>query len=151
MRKILLLLTISLFIGCNLNSSQPSKVEVDTNVASIAQSMKDVKKEDCLIMYKQFSGLSEYLKNAGKNVDSTPKVWALISGFQSQYNWKRETYKEYTDSVEKFLLDKEYKKPKKLVSLVSDKNTEIEKSQVIKDMQILADAARLALESKNDK
>lgn len=167
MLKNILILMLFFFIGCNLNSSETSVVQVDPQVKIIAESMKTVKKEDCLIMYKQFSGLSEYLKNSGKNIDTTPKVWALISGFQTQYGWQRETYKEYTDSVEKYLAEKKYQIPRKILSdddpsanemvnypisaevVIEVKN--LTRSELISDMQVLADSAKLALQNMESK
>lgn len=127
-------------------------VELSKDAKDIAASMKMVDADKCALMYKQFAGLSDYMKNAGQKVDSTPKLFKMIDTFQTDYSYTKEGNKEYTDAVEKFLKDKGYMTPKKIVDVVKPEATnEVLRDQVVADMKTLADAAKAALESKNAK
>lgn len=133
-------LCILIFLAGCVNT--PTVIQsVSPDVQSISQSMSKMDKRDIEIVYKQFSGLAQYLEyTSAKKVDSTPKLFKVINDFQNDYGYTKGKYVEYTDSVEKFLLKNEYKLPKKIDSTNLNK--------VITDMKVLADAAKLAMKDK---
>lgn len=146
MYRILCISVLCFSIGCIPTNNNLPSAELSTQAKVVSESMSDVSKDDCEIMFKQFTGLAEYLTHSGKNITTTPQVFELIKKFQTDYGWSREKYTKYTDAVEKYLTDKNYKLPKKLVDSVSDDKVEILRSQVILDIKELGTAAKLALE-----
>lgn len=158
------LFLLAMISGCAQVTQR--SVEVSKDAIDIAVAMKDVDADKCTIMYKQFAGLSGYMKSAGKSVDTTEKLFKLISAFQKDYQYNG-TSKDYTDAVEAFLMKQEYKYPMKIVDKVSDpvvvqvvelkdgtKSTvpaEVARDKIVSDMRILADAARIAIGKKNAK
>ena len=139
-----------LFCGCALPTIEigPTQVKnvvvVDANVKVIADSMKDVSKEDAIVMRKLFVGIEQYLP-VGKKLDTTLKVFTLIKTVQEDYGYSKGKYVVYTDAVEKYLKDKGYAKPKKIVE-GSPQENEIARETVVDDLKVLADAARSHLE-----
>ena len=141
-----------LLIICGCDKVSITKpVELTKEVKEISSAMQHVDSDKCALMYKQFAGLSEYMKHSGKKVDTTPKVFKLIDGFQTDYSYTREGNKEYTDAVETFLKSRGYLKPKKVVDSVIDTEKEVARDTVVADMKMLAEAAKVALENKSVK
>ena len=143
----LLLLCGCSFPTIDITPSPQTKVVVDDSaVKLIADSMKDVSKEDAIVMRKLFVGIEQYLP-VGKKLDTTLKVFTLIKTVQEDYGYSKGKYVVYTDAVEKYLKDKGYAKPKKIVD-GDPKENEVARSVVVADLKVLADAARSHLESK---
>lgn len=143
--------------GCNLkvnNTDNKTIVnkEVSVESSNISKSMSGISEENCKLMYKQFMGLSLYLKNSNSRLSTTNDILKTISEFQKDYGYTISN-SEYTDAVELYLIKKGYPKegssPKKIVEIVSDTSTEKSKSEVISDMEELAIAAKLAIKAKN--
>lgn len=128
----------------------------------IFNSMKDVDEATCILAYKQFNGLADYLQ-ATKKIDSVLKLMKVIEDFQKDYGYTREKYVAYTDAVEAFLKKGGYGYPMKIVDspdsshviVIDNKGTtvpgEIARDKVISDMRVLANAAKLAIEQKHAK
>lgn len=138
-------LAISSFVGvgCNVklgDTKTNDKVE-KLEYASIVESMKDMSKEDSVVIYKICSGISQYIKMS-KSIDSTPKMFGLIDKCKLEYSYTSEKYKLYSDAVESYLRERGYENPKTIVDSVSDVTKEIAREQVSKDMQNLASAAK---------
>ena len=71
--------------------------------------------EDKVLIYKLFSGASEYLKNA-KKLENTSQFDPILGRVQSSYGWAREKYPDFTDAVSEFLIESGYDEPRKLDS-----------------------------------
>lgn len=139
------------FSDIKCNTEQPLAIKavtaVDPNIQLIVDSMTDVSKEDADKLYKIFSGIHLYVGQTEK-IDSTLKCFTIINAMENDFQYKKETYKAYTDAVEKFLTDKGYKKAKKIVETVSDDTKEIARSVVISDLNIISEAARIKRDGK---
>lgn len=141
------------FVGCDfVKVKDPvaavEKVEYSQEAKEVAESMKDMSDEHKKLMYMQFGGLSEYLSKTNK-IEKTADLLKVIQSFQTDYGYTKGQYSSYTDAVEKFLTNKGYKTPKSIVqNPTSDK--EISRSQVIKDIRELGDAAKLAMETNKN-
>lgn len=145
-------------IGCTPNIKWETSIDTNRVVATtedynkdVAASMNDMSKEDVTLVYKQFSGLSNYMSNAGKKVDSTLKLFSLIDGFQEDYNYVRGKNVAFADALEKYLKEKGYEDPKNIVlkANLKDETKEIAREKIISDMQNLANAAKVSLELRN--
>ena len=145
-------------IGCTPNikwdtSTATNKIVVATEDYNkyVVASMADMSKEDVTLVYKQFSGLSNYMVNAGKKVDNTLKLFSLIDGFQEDYNYVRGKNIAFADALEKYLKEKGYEDAKNIVFKIDlkDETKEIAREKIISDMQNLANAAKVSLELRN--
>jgi hypothetical protein len=119
---------------------------VDSSVQTIVDSMKDVSKEDAETCYKVFSGLALYLEQT-KKVQTTLEAFTLVQTLQTDFGYTREKYKPYTDAVEKFLIDKGYKKVKKITD-ASASETEVVRSTIVADIRVIAEAAKVVMNGK---
>lgn len=118
--RVLLLLTLLAFIGCE----RPSKVETpveDTKVV-LTNSLKDVVKEfkamskedqDCL--YKQWAGAASFIKSS-KSLDSTKDFDPILGKVQADYGWDREKYPKLTDAISVYLKEQGFQEPRELKS-----------------------------------
>lgn len=150
MRKsITFLLSLGLLIGCVNKPLVNQDAPKDTVV--ITESMTDVSISDSEVLYKIFSGLSYFMKNAGKSIDTTPKLFKLIEDVQKEYDYKREKYVKFSYSVAKYLETNGYKQPKNIIDIVTDDKKEIAREKVVTDMQSLADAIKRHMDKKNVK
>lgn len=138
--------------GCK-QATTDKPVELSKDAKDISITMKSMDADKCAIAYKQFAGLSEYMKNAGKDVDTTPKMFMLIERFQTDYSYVRDSAdaKDYIDAVEAYLKVKGYEDPRQIVDTVTDDKAQVSRKSIIADMKVLADAAKVALEAKNAK
>ena len=133
--------------GCDLkvsNNNAVKAVPASPEATVIADSMTDVSKEDAVIIYKQFAGLTSYLGST-KKISSTSELVAVIGRFQSDYGYTREKYRKFTDAVEVFLVKQGYKTPKSIVEN-SNGDKEVSRSKVIEDMKVIADGSKIAVE-----
>jgi len=157
MRKLLLTcpIIIVLLMGCNVkpsehNNKQPAVVKavkkVDKDVQSIVDAMNDVSKSDTELMYMQFGGLALYLQNTDK-ITTVKELNQIFARFQTDYGYKREKYKDYSDAVQGFFEGRGYKKFETITS-GKTRGSAISRDQVISDLQVLADAAKASLEKK---
>lgn len=151
----LLLISLAVFtIGCDnikLDLSEKPKEEVKSvyseDAKRIAATMAEVTEEDKKILYKQFSGMEQYLTNCKKpDLNSTLKIEVIIKKYHEDYEFKTNKYKSYDEEFKKFML--KYKTAKAIVDVVTDSNKEVSKNEIIADMKTLADAAKLSLETK---
>lgn len=114
---------------------------------TIVDSMKSVSKDDAGKIYTIFSGLSLYIEQT-KKIDSTLKMFQLVSEMELDFNYQKGVYKDFTDAVEKFLVDKNYKKAKNIVDIVNDNTKEITRSDVVNDLRTIANAAKVVRDGK---
>ena len=68
---------------------------------------------DRVLIYKLFSGASEYLKHS-KHLDNTSQFDPILGRVQSSYGWAREKYPEFTTAVSEYLVEAGYDEPRKL-------------------------------------
>lgn len=163
-------------IGCDANHHFNFEVKFTPNTAKqvvvikdagvddttlLCNSMKDVDEATCVLAYKQFNGLADYLQ-ATKKVDNVLKIMRMVEDFQKDYGYTREKFVAYTNAVESFLKKSGYSYPMKIVDTpdvthvitIDGGSTvpgEIARDKVISDMRILANAAKLAIEQKHAK
>ncbi len=143
--------------GCGLNInmkytpvSTSTVYVVPEDTKAVYDGMSKMPDDVLIIVYKQFSGMSEYLKNAGQKVDNTVKVFKMIEEFQVDYTYPRGEYVDFRAAIKTYL--KKYEDPKVMVKKVDlkDETKEIAREYVISDMQNLANAAKLNLESRKN-
>lgn len=94
----------------------PSLNVVVEQARPLVQSEKDY-------AFKQFSGLSEYIKNS--NIPDSTKIDKLLDRMQGDYGWTREKHPEFTDAVSNYLKEKGYSKAVKFDSSESRINTSL--------------------------
>lgn len=151
-----ILIITSLCSGCDSIKIKQDTQQVvaitsySEDAKTIADSMKNISKDDAELMYMQFSGLAQYMSHT-KKIKTTAELNKIFGSFQQDYGYSREKYKAYSDAVEAFFLKNGYQETKNIVDNVADSTKEISRSQVIEDMKILGDAAKLALENINAK
>lgn len=129
--------------GCGLykfkdtTSSSKDKVEIVVSdvEGKIIDSLKDASKEDCILIYKIFSGCASYVEKSTK-LSTTLEVFKLIGTVEKDYGWNNEKYKDLTDVIEKDLTEKGFQKPQELTSEV--------KNNVIKTLKGYSEAVRKA-------
>jgi hypothetical protein len=141
--------------GCIKIKSTPVPVvavQGTSEAQTIANAMKDVSQEDCILMYKQFSGLVAYLENTQK-IDNTIKMERVLDTFKTDYSYTKKKYADYDAAVKAFLEPRGYKQAKKIVDTVEDgqESKQISRSTVINDIKVLAEAAKIASGAKNAK
>lgn len=155
MKTRLLLSTLLLSsVGCVQAPQETWQPINPTDSRVLADALNDVPRDDLEILYKQYSGISSYVKNSRKSFDSTLMVEKTISRFQSDYSYTPGRYPKFSEAFEKYMESKGYATgdtSKLIVEQVSDPDKEIAKSKVIEDMQTVADGIRLAIENKNAK
>lgn len=139
MNKLLYIIPF-VIIGCT-EQITPTANQVDPQIQAIVVSMADVSKEDAEKLYMVFGGLGLYIQQTEK-VDTTLKVVSLVKSLEADFKYIA-SHKEYTDAVEKFLTDKNYKKVKKIVSVVNDDTKEFSRTQVVADVIVIAQAAKI--------
>lgn len=143
-----LILTSCDFIKVKDNSVITPNHPISIDTKLIADSMGDVSKDDAKFLYMQFAGIANFMTHTDK-ISDTAALIKLIDDVQSNYRYTKEKYKNYTDTVETFLLKRGYKDIKNIVPIVNDNTKEIQRLQVINDIQILADAAKIAMEKSD--
>lgn len=152
-RTLLQILLLS-SVGC-VQAPEETWVPVNpTDSRVLAESLQDVDVRDLEVLYKQYSGLSSYMRNANKSIDSTLSLEKTISRFQSDYSYTPGRYPRFSEAFEKYMSSRGYNTgdtSKSIVDRVSDPEKEIAKTKVIEDMQTVADGIRLAIENKNAK
>lgn len=119
---------------------------VNNEVKDFKNAMSNLSKEEATILYKQYSGLAEFLENTDK-LNNTLEVESVVDGFQTTYKYKI-TDKKYLDFAEAWFANRGWS-TKVIVDTVEDEKKEISRSQVITDLRILAEAAKLHLEEKD--
>jgi hypothetical protein len=135
--------------------------DTSDDVTVLLNSMKNVDEATCILAYKQFNGLADYIQ-ATKKVDNVLKLMKMIEDFQKDYGYTREKFVTYTDAVEAFLKKGGYGYPMKIVDNPDPTHTisieggstvpgEIARDKVISDMRVLANAAKLSIEQKHAK
>lgn len=154
MRIAIIVLSLCLLSGCKIKEDLPvitpgpsasSAPAVDRDVQAIADSMSEVTKKDAELMYIQFSGLVAYLGRTEK-ITTMKQFNGLFERFQTDYGYTREKYPEYSDAVEKFLIKRGYEKYQTITE-GRTKGTALSRQQLIADMQVLADAAKMTLDN----
>lgn len=156
-------------LGCN-PVLEPITVS-SSDVKAIAASMEDVSKEDAEVIYKQFAGIAAYVKHCKKTVKTTAQLEQIISKFHNDYSYEPGQYEEFDAAFKKFMKARGYDKEKFIVERLTKLNSpeegkqsnpyeidgkivlleeevEITRSQLIDDMQTIADGAKLALSKK---
>jgi hypothetical protein len=150
MRKLLLFFPL-IFIGCdyiNVEVKLPKKPQIEEVtkvevVPEIVEEFKSTDKSDLEILYKQYSGVAEYLTNAGREIDSTAKLLKVRQQFLSDYSYKSKGYK----SVGNFLTKQGHDENKQIV-LGTPGEKEISREQIIEDYRRVAESIRLASSNK---
>lgn len=94
-------------ISTSVNSKELQKVKDEFN--------KIESESDKLLIYKLFSGASEYLSVA-KSLESTSQFDPIIGKVQTSYGWNREKYPDFTTAVSDYLVSVKYDEPKPLSS-----------------------------------
>lgn len=152
----LLLSSILLFSGCEqkntpVDSWQP-KNPTDSRVLS--EAMSEVPTEKLRIIYVQYSGIVEYMRNANNSFKDTLAVEEAIQRFHSDYGYTSSEFPTLSEKFEEFLTSKGLlngEDSKEIVTNVSDPNTQISRAKLIEIMETVSDAARLTMDSKNAK
>lgn len=145
MKKIFYLVPFILIFGCGQVSVSTTVENVDPQVTVIATSMKDVSVADADKIYKIFSGLALYIEQTQK-IDTTTKVNRLVLEMEKDFGYDKGTYKDFSDAVKKFLTDNEgaTNNVKKLVDTVIDGTKERSRSEVVKELRVIAQSAFIA-------
>lgn len=94
-------------VSQSANSKELQKVQTEYN--------KIESESDKILIYKLFSGASEYLSVA-KSLESTSQFDPIIGKVQTSYGWNREKYPDFTTAVSDYLVSVKYDEPKPLSS-----------------------------------
>lgn len=113
----------------------------------IASAMSELSDTDVTVLYKQYIGVCEFMKNTNY-IKSTQKLDEVFGTFPGIYNFSTDN-KKWLDFIEKWFDSRNYSTNKLVVESVSDEKKEISKKQVIADFQILAEGAKLRLDQIN--
>ena len=136
-----------LFSGCADITKQVNTVIVqsvnDKEAKDIANAMSELSDADVKILYKQYTGIAEFVDNTNY-VKNTKTIDNIIGVFPGIYNFSTSNEK-WLNFIEKWLDSRNYSN-KTIVESVSDETKEISKKQVIADFRILAEGAKLRLE-----
>lgn len=134
--------------GCNIqNTPKTEVVAIDPIVQTIADSMSEVSKEDAALMYKQFAGLSQYMQHT-KKITTIKEFNGLFIRFETDYGYTAGKYPSYTKAVKEFLTTQGYTTSNLIVDSDTTADKQLSRTQVIKDMQTIADAAKVVMEKK---
>ena len=134
-RLFLSLVLITGLAGCNLDLKiEPTSKPINPESQKIADSMSTWSKEEKEIVYKQYTGLAELVKNTN-SIKSTVEVEKLFRSFNEIYN-----YKPKSQVITDYLVSKKYEDP---VLLEGEK-----RAKFIEDILVIADGAKIALEKK---
>lgn len=137
--------------GCKIpDNDDEEKVDKNKVAQDIARAMKSMSREDMEIAYKQFKGLADYMEHTEK-VTTTEELNGVVTRFQEDYGYTREKYRTYSDKVERFLKDEGYGDATNIVTSKKRGSKDLLRSDVIDDMNTLAEAAKIALETKSKK
>lgn len=140
-----------LFSGCSDIQSTMNKIVVKSvqnkEAEDIASAMSELSDSDVTILYKQYIGVAEFMKNTDY-VKSTQKLDEVFGTFPGIYKFSTDN-KKWLDFIEKWFDSHNYSTNKLVVESVSDETKEISKKQVIADFQILAEGAKLRLDQIN--
>lgn len=165
MKKITLIVAGLVFLpGCLLNNIDTSKIKlpnltnsaVENKVADprgvipkLVTSLKDAPKEDCVTLYKLYSGVAMYIEKSS-GVSTTTQVVALASDVAKDYGWVAGKYPDFKAIVKADLESqtfddkgevKNLSKPVELTNLAA-------KSILIESYKVYAEAAKVAAEGK---
>lgn len=146
MKQLAILLLSLALVGCDIKmkDSVPdsnSQVVVTSEIKELSESMKTASEDVLLMWYKQFSGLADYMENAGSQIDNTAEMFRIFDRFKSDYGIDSSKYPKAKEALDTFFINKSYKVVKKI--------TETNRSEIIADVRAAAEAMRLALEQKN--
>lgn len=137
--------------GCKLSDNdEDDKVDKDKVAQDIAKAMKSMSREDVEIAYKQFKGLADYMEHTSK-ITTTAELNGVVARFQEDYGYTREKYKTYSNKIENFFNDAGYKDATNIVPSKKKGSTDLLRADVIDNMNTLAEAAKIALETKTKK
>ena len=152
MRKFLLTsLLLSFLTGCiyptdfdsvKVNLGRPagaSSVSQDELSTKVRDSLRLATKDDAVALYTQTKGLVEYVKVTTK-VKSTGELFQVLGKVQEDLQWKRETCKGFTDTIETELKAAGFEENKKLDDSV--------RTQLVTFFDEVANGCKLAYESK---
>lgn len=102
----------------SITESQQTISQSDTTdeLQKVKQEYNKIESEsDRLLIYKLFSGASEYLSVA-KSLESTNQFDPILGKVQTSYGWNREKYPDFTTAVSDYLVSVKYDEPKPLSS-----------------------------------
>lgn len=111
-------------------------------IPKIKQSLSSATKEDCIFLYKVYSGASEYVKNASglKNTSDVFPPTGIMKSVAADYQWVSGKEKAFTDAVEADYISKDLKKPQELTATLREK--------LVSSFALYAEGCRQAAESK---
>jgi len=139
-----------LFSGCaditNKANMVINQAVSNREAQDVANAMSELSDKDVTILYKQYSGISEFLENTNY-INNTTSIDNTVNKFIEIYNLDIKNNK-WELFINNFLTSKHYDDAKKIVENVSDETKEISKRQIIADFRILAEGAKLRLEQK---
>lgn len=157
MKYIVALSFILAISGCDLNmqkNAESVSVSSSQEAVALSEPMKAMSKEDCLLQYKQYSGLTEYMANNGKSINNTIKLINIIYKFESDYGVDKNKYPEAKIAINDYMRSKQFNVPRTIVETdaeVTDKNKFVTRKEIVDSLRTAADAMKIALDSKNGK
>lgn len=86
--------------------------ELDSYQRDVQKAFKEIPKEDQETIYKLFAGSAEYLKTA--KLTNSANFDPILGVVQTSYNWDRQKYPAFSQSVANLLEDRGYKDPRDL-------------------------------------
>lgn len=118
--RVLLLLTVLMFIGCerpsvdtSVDKSEDSKLVLTNTLKEVVKEFNKMSKEDQNVLYKQWAGAASFIKSS-KSLESTKDFDPLLGKVQADYGWDREKYPELTDAISEYLKEQGYEEPREL-------------------------------------
>jgi hypothetical protein len=115
---------------------ETAEKKVDDN---IVKELSQADKKDVEFLYKQYVGLSEYLKNSGSGLNTTADLQNVISEFQKSYEYSPKGFASITSFLSLQIGDK----PKQIGTFTDD--VTIDKNQLIDVLRTVANSAEKSL------
>ena len=107
-------------VDTSVDNGEPDSEE-EIKEKTVAKLLNNVHEEfvniqdegDRALIYKLFSGSSEYLKHS-VSLSDTSQFDSILGRVQTSYGWNRESYPEFTQAVSDYLAAAGYDTPRKL-------------------------------------
>lgn len=152
--KNLLLLSAIILSGCSLyqtekvvDNTDEVVVVVNKDLASkIKLSLKEAPKEDCIKVYKFFSGLSLYVQHVQDDNLMTDEILnKTLLKAQTDYGWNRDTYPKLSEAISEDLIAKKLDDPHKLGDIIEQEKI---RDILVKALDEYSLAVKTVVESK---
>lgn len=112
----LLLVSVGCGIYPNIDSCKipVGAVSPQSELSSKVQSaLNSADKNDCILIYSQLKGMSEYIKITSRT-KTTGELFSLLTKVQEDLGWTREKYIKFTDLIESELKARGFADNKKI-------------------------------------